>query len=326
MGDEIREGLCHSPLFGLVREYFVRHDSGDEVLFLFVPYIKTDVLEDLLDGIKSRIVIVTTWKPGDLQQGSSELKLYPFCRERGISLYVENDLHLKLYSAGLKDAILATGNVSRRGLLGGNHELAAAIRLTARDRLYLEGIRSNARLMDDGMYGELGDWLEDNKVLAPEPVTLEDVVSVPGGDDFLISALPMTHSVDALISGYERIASGREPSDDPETSSCIYHDLTNYGIRPGLSGEGLVGELSSKFFGHPFIKRIDEFISPEAYFGRIKEWIQNNCTDVPIPSRRELTGNVQVLLEWFVELGGGKYLVDIPGARSQRIRRISNNT
>ena len=42
----------------------------------------------------------------------------------------------------------------------------------------------------------------------------------------------------------------------------------------------------------------------------------------PFPSRRELTGNVQVLLEWFVALGSGRYEVDVPGRRSQRIRRL----
>ena len=68
--------------------------------------------------------------------------------------------------------------------------------------------------------------------------------------------------------------------------------------------------------------RMDGLISQGAYFGRIKEWIQNICTDVPVPSRRELTGNVQVLMDWFVSLGGGRYVVDIPGARSQRIRRL----
>ena len=90
----------------------------------------------------------------------------------------------------------------------------------------------------------------------------------------------------------------------------------------GLTKDEFMRELASKFFGHPFIQRIDEFIAPEAYFGRIKEWVQDNCTDVPVPSRRELTGNVQVLLEWFENLGNGRYVIDIPGARSQRIRKV----
>ena len=172
------------------------------------------------------------------------------------------------------------------------------------------------------MYEELIKWREVNKVTAPEQIRLEEIISDPNKDDFLISALPMTHSIDDLVSGYKRISTGHAPSDDSEISACVFHDLANYQIEMGLSEDEFMERLSERFFDHPFIKRIDEFIDPEAYFGRIKEWVQNNCTDVPVPSRRELTGNVQVLLEWFEKLGNGKYKIDIPGRHSQRIRRI----
>ena len=169
------------------------------------------------------------------------------------------------------------------------------------------------------MYGKLKRWIDANPADSPNPVDLEDVVPVPKKDDFLISALPMTRSVDDLVSGYTRMSSDSTPSDDPEVAACIFHDLANYGIGPGLSEREFRQVLSEKFFAHPFIRKIDEFISPEAYFGQIKEWIQDNCTDVPVPSRRELTGNVQVLYDWFESLGGKRYGVDVPGKRSQRL-------
>ena len=233
-------------------------------------------------------------------------------------------MHLKVYSAGLDSAVLATGNVSHRGLMpGGNHEAGTLLeRLTNEDRLFFERIRREARLANDVMYGKLKRWIEINPIDSPKQVDLEDVVPAPKKDNFLISALPMTRSVDELVAGYTRISSDEMPSDNPETVGCIFHDLANYDIGTGLSEAEFVQRLTSRFFAHPFIQRIDEFINPEAYFGRIKEWVQNNCTDVPVPSRRELTGNVQVLLEWFVELGDGRYVVDVPGARSQRIRKI----
>ena len=226
-------------------------------------------------------------------------------------------MHIKVYSTGLDSAVLATGNVSHRGLMpGGNHEAGTLLeRLTNRDRLFFERIRREARLVNDVMYEKLKRWIETNPIDSPEQVDLEDVVSAPKKDDFLISALPMTRSVDELVAGYAKISSDEMLSDNSETAGCIFHDLANYDIETGLSEAEFVQRLTSRFFAHPFIQRIDEFINPEAYFGRIKEWVQNNCTDVPIPSRRELTGNVQVLLEWFVKLGGGIYVVDVPGAR-----------
>ena len=120
--------IFHSPLFEQIRKYFEQCDSEDKTIFLFVPYIKTAVLEKLLDGIKNQTVIVTTWDPKDILSGSSEISLYQFCKEHKIALYVSRNLHLKVYSVGLESAILATGNVSHRGLLpGGNFEVGTII-------------------------------------------------------------------------------------------------------------------------------------------------------------------------------------------------------
>ena len=315
--------LYRSPLFEHIREYLL-DTPACETIFLFVPYIRAKVLAGLLDNISNRTVIVTTWEPADLLSGASDLAAYPYCRERGIALYVSEMMHLKAYSAGLNSAIIATGNVSRRGLMpGGNYEAAVAVEhLTNEDRLFFETIRANARLVDDAAYSEISAWVERNAVDTAKTPTLKDVLSAPDRDDFSVSALPMTHSVDALAAGYARIRTGQDPSDDRDVAACIFHDLANYSVPMGLPDGEFRRELSARFFSHPFIRRMDEFIAPEAYFGRIKEWIQNSCTDVPVPSRRELTGNVQVLLEWFVELGNGRYVVDVPGARSQRIRRM----
>ena len=315
--------LYHSPLFNRMREYF-RDSRPDETIFLFVPYVKTGVLESLLEGIPNKMVIVTTWEPGDIRAGSSELSLYPFCQRRNIALYISQGLHLKAYSVGLASAILATGNVSRRGLLpGGNYEVATKLDLTVDNQIFFRRILRKARLVDDTMYEELVAWSETNHTNLPDLPTLSGVVSDQGKDDFLVSALPMTRSVDELVAGYRKISAGRRPSEDSETTACIIHDLVNYDIDSGLGDEEFMQNLTAAFFAHPFIQRIDEFISPEVYFGQIKEWVQDNCTDVPVPSRRELTGNVQVLLEWFVALGDGSYVVDVPGRHSQRIRNVT---
>ena len=40
--------LYHNPLFDPIREYL--EHAADETIFLFVPYVKTDVLERLVTG------------------------------------------------------------------------------------------------------------------------------------------------------------------------------------------------------------------------------------------------------------------------------------
>lgn len=315
--------LIRSPLLGHVRGYLQGGGSEDTV-FVFAPYIRAAVLKALLEGVDGRVVVVTTWKPMDLQSGSSDADLYPYCAERGVSLYVNNALHLKAYSVGLNGAILATGNVSRRGMLpDGNYEAAVRIEnLGAGDRLFLEEIRREARLVDEAMYELVKEWLEANPAHMPDDLDLYDIAPSPEKDDFLISALPMTYSVDDLVEGYAKIQRGLPPSDDEGEAACIYHDIANYRIGPELSPARFEEALAAAFFAHPFIRRIDELVTPSAHFGKIKAWVQSNCVDVPIPSRRELTGNVQVLMSWFVRLGRGRYEVDVPGVHSQRLKKV----
>ena len=89
-----------------------------------------------------------------------------------------------------------------------------------------------------------------------------------------------------------------------------------------LNKEEFLVFLKGKFFRSKFIIELLDFIGEEKYFGRVKEWIQKNCQDVPVPSRRNLTGNIQVLYKWIVKLSDGKYKVDVPGQYSERIYRV----
>ena len=241
-----------------------------------------------------------------------------------MTLYIHNKIHLKVYSVNMESAIVASGNISRNGLMeGGNYEAGVLVdKLEISDRLYLEKIKREAIFVDDKIYQIYLHEYKKCKKQAPEQKDFEDPKIIPQKDYFLKSALPMTRNLDDLIQGYININSNLEPSNNSETTACVYHDLANYSIETGLSEEEFLEKLKIQFFAHPFIVKINEFINPEAYFGRIKEWIRDNCTDVPLPRRWELTENVQTLYDWFEKLGDGKYVVDIPGAHSQRIRKI----
>ena len=78
---------------------------------------------------------------------------------------------------------------------------------------------------------------------------------------------------------------------------------------------------------HPFtialLKVIDEN-GGEVQFGFLRRWLAQSCTDVPIPRAWEVTGHIQILYSWIVELSEGIYLVDIPGRRSQRLYKVND--
>jgi hypothetical protein len=318
------DAILKSPLFNSIRDYLLRVDKSGRQLFIFAPYIKTFTISKLIEGMSVKVTIVTSWQTQDLLTGSSELSLYPFCKKRGFALYINNNIHLKVYSGEFEDLIVATANVSEIGLVDGSHlECAVHVpQLQNTDRFYFAQIINNARHVDDGVYDDMIKWYNQQHTIKLPPLRqFEEIVRPVESDDFLISALPMTKSVAALQEGYLRINKGLAASSDKEIRECVFHDLTKYNIPLGLTHNEFRKLLKMAFFSHPFIKKIDEIIEPEAFFGEIKEWVQHNCTDVPVPSRRELTGNVQVLLDWFVALGDDRYSVDIPYSHSQRIKK-----
>ena len=97
-----------------------------------------------------------------------------------------------------------------------------------------------------------------------------------------------------------------------------------YDIPMGLDRARFFTLVKERFVTSKFISKLFEFVEKEKYFGQVKEWIQNNCTDVPVPSRRSLTGNIQVLYRWIADLCSDRFAIDRP-QYSQRIYRIEKS-
>ena len=315
--------LIKSPLFEEIRNYLKTADPEKQI-FLYVPYIKTKTLSKLVDGIKN-VTIITTWHMRDLVFGSSEVELYQFCKDHNYTLYVNNKIHLKVYSIALDSAIVATGNISVGGLEGGNDECGILVKeLSASDRTFLEEIKNNATLIDEDQYEK---HLERSEEILKESDTVDydDLITDTKKEYFLRSELPMTRFVNDLLQGYGDIQEGRVAQGNEESDACIKHDLKTYQIESNLSQYELRKKLKLRFFAHPFTKKIDELIEEGAYWGAVRRWVRDHCKDVPLPRLWDLTENTQILYRWFVELGDGEYEVDVPGARSERITKIKKS-
>lgn len=288
-------------------------NSKDEV-HIFCPFIQVDSLAKIISKLPNKLSIVTSWRTPDLLSGISQLDLYPFCKSINAYLYINQRIHLKVICRDYKDALVGSANITERGLgfsLTSNHECMVHFdQINLEQRVYLMEILQHSVLVNDGIYKEFYDELTKLKKIYVEQKIYPniDVENLPDRN-FLISALPMSKSAQVLFDYY----ANPKLSDKNEIDySCAAHDLALYQIPPGLSQEDFYSCLKESFFKQPFIKALRDFISNEKYFGQIKEWIQKTCIDVPVPSRRDLTGNVQVLYEWFVELGREEYGVDKP--------------
>lgn len=320
--------LLQSPLLEKIRNYLLQADEGQQI-FLYVPYIKTKTLSKLVDGIKN-VTIITTWHVSDLVRGSSEVELYQFCKEHNYTLYVKQNIHLKVYSIALDSAIVASGNISQGGLEGGNYECGVLVKeLSVSDRTFLEEIKSNATLIDEDQYQIHFDLVEEKLKEKSEATEYDDLITDTEREYFLRSELPMTRNVNDLIKGYENKKSELDYSEDEEINACIEHDLKTYQIESNLSQEEFEKKLKHRFLTHQFTKKIIEKIEEGDYsggagWGTVRRWIRSHCKDVPLPRPWDLTENTQTIYHWLEELGKTEnyhFVVDRP-KHTERISKI----
>jgi hypothetical protein len=297
---------------------FIRKSQS---LLIFSPYIKLDTLKNLIDHEENVKAVFVRWEAKDLIQGTSDLEVYPYLKEKGISLYRNTRLHLKAYlDININNCFITTANISSRALnlpsyLDYNYEIGSILEnLNIEDRLYFSIIESESLLITEIIYNELyKQLLNDKKVHQYEEEYFLNYEAPK--QDYLISALPMTYCVETFY----RLYHDKEFENEIEFN-CLLHDLANYKIPLGLSSTEIRNHLSESFFKHKFIEYFLGNLenSGEVYFGTAKEWIHRNCTDVPTPRKWEITRNIQILYRWIVSLGNGKYQVDRPN-HSERL-------
>lgn len=288
--------------------------SNSRELFIFSPYIKLETLIALIDSSENVKVVFVRWEPKDLILGSSDLEIYPYLKTKGIALYRNSRLHLKAYLDEYKRCFLTSANISSRALnlppnSNYNYEIGTIVEgLGIEDRFYFSIIESDSILITDNIYKQLNEQLPEKRKEFPDEEDFNFEIEAPD-KDFLISSLPMTHSVKTLFRIYEE----KEYANETELN-CALHDLALYKIPLGLSSTEFRQKLSESFFSNKFVKGFLENleITNEIYFGTAKEWIHRNCADVPIPRRWEITENIQILYRWLVDLGNGKYGIDRP--------------
>ena len=295
--------------------------SNSQGLFIFSPYIKLETLKALIDRQENVKAVFVRWETKDLILGSSDLEIYPYLKEKGITLYRNSRLHLKAYLDEYKRCFLTSANISSRALnlppySNYNYEIGIVVEdLGIEDRLYFNIIESESILITDNIYKQLCEQLPEKKKEFPEEEEFHFKFEAPD-KDFLISSLPMTCSVEELFRIYEAkvIVSDME-------LNCVLHDLAIYKIPLGLQSDDFRETLANAFFSHSFIKCFLSNLehTNEVYFGTAKDWIHKNCADVPLPRKFEITKNIQILYRWIVTLGNGRYSVNIPGSYSQRL-------
>jgi hypothetical protein len=290
---------------------------------LFVPYIKAAILSKLLDGITvcQDNAIITTWKPQDIALGVTDIDVFPLCQEKGITLLINNRIHLKSYIINdFRSSIVTSSNISNRGFAlkpNYNYELGAFIaELDIDDKIYFDMIIEESKEVTQSFFTQVKKQVSSLQLRRKMPEEF-DIEKDTKDKDFLITALPMSENVDNLIDIYM----GNRNYDEATLRSAM-HDLRLYKISPSCEKEAFLKLLKINFFDHPFIIKFLKYNNIGKSFGTLTEWLHNNCVTVPSPRRSDFKSALQRIFRFVIYLSDGAYIIEVPKSRSEILRKI----
>ncbi len=295
--DRTSPGLIWGPLCQPLEKHI---RSGDPLLLLISPFIGQEALKRFLlcAGAHPRIKVVVRWRPEDVQTGVSDIAVYPHLVERGIPLYVNHDIHLKLYVFESNTAFSASGNLTLRGFgysEKSNIEIGSFVHLTQGDWSRIYELINTSRQVDEAMYQRYKRYVESCPKVAKPATPPPDLCGTPKA--YTISSLPATETP-AKLSEYYFAAYTTEHS--AEETRRAAHDLVIFGIPPNLNQFELDQRLGDAFRRTPFVVEFIETLKAETSlrFGAVTDWIHRKCEDVPLPYRWEIKENIRILYDW----------------------------
>ena len=287
-------------------------------LIIFTPYIQSYTLEKIIQDISRKInSIVTTWRPRDFLLGVNDLEVFSLCSNYQIPLLINNRLHAKVYLDYPKYSLISTANISNQAMgiksKKYNYEVATKVENTLEDITYFDKILIESMEVNKEMYVNMKEYINSTDLEELSDEYIFETVE----DHFLISALPMSESVDKIYQVY----SGDMELAFEEKQAAL-HDIYKYSIPLGLNYEDFLKQLKENFFSHKFIKSLLRYNGEGRRFGDLRAWIQEKTTSVPTPRRFEINDPLNHIYNLVVELSDGQYQKIQPGKHTWVLKKI----
>jgi len=292
------EGAPHlvwSPINVYIQEQL---RSVEELRLIIAPFIRKNALLSLVDECKTPEIlsVVTRWTGQDIVSGISDLDIYPFLKDRGIALYLNQTIHLKLLVFASNWAFVTSSNITGKGMGLAepyNLEVGCRTELGREDWQSIYQLLGTSFRVDDDIYREAITYRDAN--IKP-PGTLPDLNLAPTQNlQFSTLSLPTTESPSEFYTLY----TSNEPIPASDVTALM-HDIALYNVRPGMEEDVFYAFLRDSFRSQPFTQAIVALVreAGSVRFGLVNEWLQSICSDNPTPYRWELKPATRRLYNW----------------------------
>lgn len=297
-------GLVWTPVYTVLED---RIKNGDDLILLLVPFVKLAALKQLhwVHTKRVKLKVICRWHPEDLVSGASDVDVFPYLKECGSQLYINPQIHLKLYVFASNAAFNTSGNLTLRGLGysdKANVEVGNTVLLAPHDWAHIYSIIGSSRQVDDALYARYKELAEQQAKTAKSPPPTD---LLPPPKTYTISSLPATETPAKLAEFYADPTPARFT---PEEIRRATHDLVVFGIPPHLPPAEFHKSLGQAFCKTPFVRDFLELLKLEQSlrFGAVNNWIHQKCEDAPLPYRWEIKENTRIFYDWLAH-----YIPDI---------------
>ncbi len=291
-------------------------------VIIFTAYIKIIGIEWLEQQLKNKNVnctVVSSWKKGDLAQGSSDLECYEICKKNEWKFKILNDLHAKMMLIDGKELFIGSPNLTGKGMYlvpVSNKEMGIKVKATDTDKIIIQNLLDEAILTDDEIYKSLIDWKKNlpeiKKTIYPEfPQLVKDKLK-ENYKKLWVHNFPWSDIKELL-------------NDPGKNNQDIIHDLELFGViskdKEEIEKEIKGNFLNSKIFNW-LISKLENSENQEIYFGSLSSIIHNSLLDDPKPYRQDVKKLQANLYSYIKHFKPKNITIDVPKKRSERLKLI----
>lgn len=280
-------------------------ENNISIISAFCKKEALEFIDSQIEGNKeiSKRVLVR-FRLDDLLSQATDLDIYEYCKKNNWSLYIQFNLHAKVYTIDQNVCYMGSANATNKGLSinkRGNLEMSKRFNLDNEEIKQIEKVFSEALLMNDELFNKMKTQIcsieykpaikqEWDKEIIAKNINEYNVLFQ---DDFPINALPT-----------EMI--------DDEVFLDIYKDDS-------------IDIIKEKFYNTKIIQWLinilDNQENKEIYFGELSAKIHGIIFQEPKQYRKDVKILQARLYNWIEALNYKNLKVDIPN-HSQRIRLI----
>jgi hypothetical protein len=285
--------------------------STKENITVISAYVKLEALKWIDSFISSDVIsksLLVRFRMGDILFGSTDIEIYDYCHQNKWDIYVNFDLHSKIFTFDQSKFLLGSANVTLSGLGIGtkaNLESMASGLLSSMENQKIQNFFNQSTKLTPAIMQEMMTQFKTIEIDKPsESVEWNTSIMSQFNNDstllwvseMLFSETPYSIDLgDAELLGLDRIPSellSIEMVREKFMISKVYKWLYNV------------------------VKRKEVI-----YFGELSAELHNSLINDPRPYRKDVKHLLNNLLNWVIELRTNDLIIDQPN-RSKRIRYI----